>query len=375
MSLYLGTNLLAGIATNTISNAHDLFDFKWTDHELTDQSWLRADTFSWQDGTVYSDAYNHLVEDYNNAGVEASASDTIGGITVWYRLCADGHKICPPDQESNVLAIYNATGVAWYYILDITNQRFKLPRENPAQKELKISAPVMADHTKITSLMATKYGNVLFKTSLYEHTTGSVGDDKALYTISTVESPTSDFDTHLYSNLNGGQGLYQGKKYLYFYVGQFSQSATEQTAGLNSELFNGKLDLDGNNANANTVNNLIGKADSTAKQMIVGWGIPDYSRTTSASKTVGQVQSVLVDSEIRVIQTGTSNNYYMYYNIVPCDSNGTEITGYCLTSSGGYTGATSGNSMLLKAGSYFKVKSWSAMTNDNSILITPLFGG
>ena len=31
--------------------------------------------------------------------------------------------------------------------------------------------------------------------------------------------------------------------YLYFYVGNFSQSATEQTAGLNSELFNGKADV------------------------------------------------------------------------------------------------------------------------------------
>ena len=111
-----------------------------------------------------------------------------------------------------------------------------------------------------------------------------------------------------------------------------------------------------------------------AKQTIVGWGIPDYSRTTSASKTVGQVQSVLVDSEIRVIQTGSDNDYYMYYNIVPCNSDGTEITGYCLTGSGGYTGATSGGTMLLKAGSYFKVKSWSAMKNNN-LIITPLFGG
>ena len=30
--------------------------------------------------------------------------------------------------------------------------------------------------------------------------------------------------------------------YLYFYVGQFTQSATEQTAGLNAELFNQKVD-------------------------------------------------------------------------------------------------------------------------------------
>ena len=32
--------------------------------------------------------------------------------------------------------------------------------------------------------------------------------------------------------------------YLYFYVGEFTQTAIEQTAGLNAELFNGKADVD-----------------------------------------------------------------------------------------------------------------------------------
>jgi hypothetical protein len=129
-----------------------------------------------------------------------------------------------------------------------------------------------------------------------------------------------------------------------------------------SEALNDKLDRD------------VGNPADLGKERIVSWGMPDYSKTTSASKTVGQVQSVLVDSEIRVIQTNADNDYNMYYNIVPCNSDGTETTGYCLTGSGGYTGAASGNSMMLKAGSYFKVKSWSAMKN-NDIIITPLFGG
>lgn len=123
--------------------------------------------------------------------------------------------------------------------------------------------------------------------------------------------------------------------------------------------------------NNGVINNNLTRGN---KAEIVAWGIPDYSRTTSASKTVGQVQSVLVDSEIRVIQTGTGNDYWMYYNIVPCNSDGTEITGYCLTGSGGYQGAVSGNSMILKAGSYFKIKSWDKMTANN-LIITPLFGG
>ena len=204
----------------------------WFDHISNDVSWLRADTFSWQSGDVYVAAYQHLVADYENiasetlyawgngvgsyvytlsespsvgdsvydsSGVLDSSrsvinvadggiyvgedevssllytrdssrdtkipqTDTIGGITITYYLADDGHKICLPDQESNIVALYNKTGAANYYLLDTTNKQFKLPREN------------------------------------------------------------------------------KDGKYLYFYVGNFEQSAIEQTAGLNAEMFNGKAD-------------------------------------------------------------------------------------------------------------------------------------
>lgn len=56
------------------------------------------------------------------------AYEKIGNTTVVYFTAADGHKICLPDQETNIDAIFAATGVAWYYILDEGNQQFKLPR-------------------------------------------------------------------------------------------------------------------------------------------------------------------------------------------------------------------------------------------------------
>ena len=49
-----------------------------------------------------------------------------------------------PDQETAVAAIYAESGVAWYYILDTTNTRFKLPRENPAREVLGQSSPVFS---------------------------------------------------------------------------------------------------------------------------------------------------------------------------------------------------------------------------------------
>jgi hypothetical protein len=54
--------------------------------------------------------------------------ETVGGIEIRYFAAGDGHKIVMENQEANANAIYAATGVAWYYILDTANQRFKLPR-------------------------------------------------------------------------------------------------------------------------------------------------------------------------------------------------------------------------------------------------------
>ena len=106
-------------------NANCLFDSKWSDHILNHMSWLRADTFSWQNGVAYSSAYNHLVSDINGKTLQ---SETIGSITIQYYLADDGHKICPANQETNLATLYSTIGVAWYYIIDTTNTQFKLPR-------------------------------------------------------------------------------------------------------------------------------------------------------------------------------------------------------------------------------------------------------
>ena len=275
MSLYLGTQLLAGVATNTISNAHDLFDFKWTDHLLTDMSWLRADTFSWQDGTVYTEVYNHLVADYNGG---TSQTETVGSYTITYVLATDGHKIT--TDETNVANIYNESGVAWYYIVDTTNQRFKLPRENPAREVLGQSAPVIGNGTPISIC-----GSSTTETTLWQSTVSGTGGIVVGDVVSSsgsgnrIKLSQDPTKSGMIADLSETTGIYKGKQYLYFYVGQFSQSATEQTAGLNSELFNGKADVDLSNAAAN--------ASASEKETIVGCGIPDY--TAGVSITSGYV--------------------------------------------------------------------------------------
>lgn len=232
----------------------------WADHLLNDQNWLRADTFSWQDGTVYSDAYDHLVDDYTNG---TSTTETVGSYTITYVLASDGHKVTA--DETTVGNIYNETGVAWYYILDTTNQRFKLPRtkfgvtgyRDAVGKYVAPGLPIPA----ITS-NATTTERVL-----------TDQEDRTHYVATGAKTATI---TIVPDNIYGQSTTVQPpatQMYLYFYIGEYDQTATEQTAGLNSELFNEKVDLNLNNMNPS----------ATTKETIVGWMIPDYSAGITVS--------------------------------------------------------------------------------------------
>jgi len=272
----------------------------WFDHEVDDTSWLRADTFSWQDGTVYTNAYNHLVDDID--GISPS-TETVGSYTVTYYQATDGHRICMPDQETTLANIYNESGVAWYYVLDTANTRFKLPREKHGNivekyKNGKSWYRIYSDgwceqggflygdsdsNNKPVSFLKefsdTNYSlnaTVVNHSDSYSGSTGGATNDYVVVCSPLLEARTSSgFKVCRLSNNRDVYWTASGYisnvvennqyRYLYFYVGQFSQTATEQTAGLNAELFNGKMDLD------------LGNVPTTSKETIVGWGMPDYT--------------------------------------------------------------------------------------------------
>ena len=313
-----------------------LFHHDWFDYQLNDMAWLRADTFSWQNGNVYSNAYNHLVDDvgyvmymipdddlqikfyrapdedtemyawtnqfstlytvsefpqngddfyYNghvfgtvlSTGIELGSdavtptTETISGYTITYYPAEDGHKIILPDQETTAINIYNATGVAWYYVLDTDNTRFKLPRTKhgfvgyrtapgeyvPAGLP-NITGTLKQDGLGGGSTTSTNNG-VIWGTEGAFGTITSSGSNRARYTVADngLCNDTIPFDASRSSSVYGNSDTVQPpatQMYLYFYVGQFTQTATEQTAGLNSSLFNDKVDLNLNNVdNGNNV--------------------------------------------------------------------------------------------------------------------------
>lgn len=310
MSIRQGNKVIAG----HINYHPDLFDHKWADHLLNDVQWLRADTFSWQDGSVYEAAYQHLCNDIDGVATSITVintgtalhetynryvdgditdyyawilngvviyttspfpstsdvayislspvktfdiisitglqSETIAGITIQFYLADDGHKICPASEESNVASIYSATGVAWYYIIDTVNERFKLPRTRFAFTGIRngVGGFIEAGLPNITGTF-----RATLNTSYDADDTGvfSRGSNLGAQKTSLKDSYTYNnykhtFDASNSSSVYGNSTTVQPQAtemYLYFYVGNFTQTAIENTAGLNAELFNEKADI------------------------------------------------------------------------------------------------------------------------------------
>lgn len=91
--------------------------------------------------------------------------------------------------------------------------------------------------------------------------------------------------------------------YLYFYAGTFNDSAVEQTAGLNAELFSGKADTDLNNITA------------AGKETSVSWVMPDYSagiavnNATYTAPSKGWVYVGIQGGNISVSVNGTGQQF------------------------------------------------------------------
>lgn len=326
------------VKANAVGTKMPLLYHTWSDHLLNDVSWLRADTFSWQSGDVYKAAYNHLASEMyienlyawqeeesrnvytksatpsvgdsvyrtggglygtvqsvgadnitvngmnfpRNSGGDIlgtnAETDTVDDITITFYRAEDGHKICLPDQEDNILALYNATGVAWYYILDEDNTQFKLPRTkfgftglrdevgNIAKSDYagSMGGPDWDNKQAISSGFITpENGYVFGGRGAGDDMSGHITvNDNTVFLVSTSHggnvygiAPVAEGDV-----IGLGYGTYYfvpckplsattktsvaaTQMYLYFYVGNFDQSAIEQTAGLNAELFNNKMDI------------------------------------------------------------------------------------------------------------------------------------
>lgn len=275
----------------------------WFDHQVNDESWLNADTFSWQSGDVYVAVYDHLANDINGKALQ---SEVIGDITVQFYLADDGHKICPASEESNIVALYEATGVAWYYILDADNKQFKLPRTKwgftglrdvvgnyvePTLPNIKGGTPTQSLFNNSRSEAGT-VGAITTKLNATE-ALASGGGKQGLYSI--------EFDASLSNSTYQNGATVQPpatQMYLYFWVGTFDQTATEQTAGLNAEMFNGKADVD------------FGNASDTAKELMANSSMPSGVYTDLTLGSSGSTYTAPADGWFAISKTSAGSNQY-----------------------------------------------------------------
>lgn len=231
-----------------------LFYHTWSDHLFNDVSYLRADTFSWQSGEIYTSAYNELKEQYNNSN---SVEETEEGIT--YKRTPYGYKIALASQEEAIKNLYDSVGVAWFYIIDLDNKKFKLPRTKFGFVGVrdavgKYVAESLPDHTHhiatynangsasgggyipATSMDA---GSVIVNSGTNGESGNGNWSDRAGTGYNTSRNQMSDASTS--SNVYKDNAPVQQKAtqmYLYFYVGNYIRNITEIEVGKLNELVN-----------------------------------------------------------------------------------------------------------------------------------------
>ncbi len=218
----------------------------WSGHLVDDISYLRSDTFAWQDGSVYSAVYNKLVEEYDD---ENSVEETENGVI--FKRTPSGFKIADSAQEQNIVDLYETTGVAWYYLLDKSNNRFKLPRTKYDFVGLRTSVGNYVEES-----LPNLTGSLCSGSSTrgcFTAATGLFSKGPVVSNFFTVTSNSSAQPAgYAYADASNCSSAYQDgapvqqratEMYLYFYVGEYSQSAIEQSAGITAETLNNKADI------------------------------------------------------------------------------------------------------------------------------------
>ena len=236
MSIYQGDTKISG---NAMMVALPMFFATYQPRKLNNPSWLRAEPYSWHSADLYVSAYAHLAD--NISGVTAQ-TETIAGTTITFYPLSDEIKVVLPDQQTNLDAIYNATGIGYYFVLDTTNRQFKLPRNiygftgyrgdvgGYVTESLPNITGSVANSIEGTISGAFNNGSTIFGTA------GGSEHDFAQGTFDASRSSSTYQD-------NAPVQERATQAYLYFYVGNTVQNETLVDVAEMTEAINDKVDL------------------------------------------------------------------------------------------------------------------------------------
>ena len=328
-----------------------MFAHIWSDHIFNDVSYLRADNFSWHNGEIYITAYDILEQQYNN---EKSVKETENGIT--YKLTPDNFKIADPSQEDAIRTLYEQTGEAWIYILDVENKRFKLPRENA---EISTTYPKTA-HVDIAGnglvlgltngsqnggLQQSNNGQPQVDTAEYgkKASTSVANGDNIFGSFGVTTDPTKSGieGTADLSNIKTSRVDTNSKQYLYFYVGAYKRPETEVNLG---ELINSKVDLDGGNYKGSELEEYVNDTCLNDKRTNCITEIPQRIKYTlvDGTLTIKAGSQVIIPNGFEEDGTTLKFDYWNIENNISLTVTGTKTDAFlCLKNTAYPTGWTS----------------------------------
>lgn len=274
MPLYLGSKTVSeniNMGDTVIQNTFDLFDVKWSDHIINNESWMCADDFNWIDGSVFSAAWNELKSEWDLATVDSTPAqqDVIGDITINYWKSPKGYKLVEyggdtPETNENLLQqLYNEVGITWYYLIDTTGQiRFKLPRTKYGFVGVRSGAGNFVDE------------------SLPQHTHfianyGGIATGGAFMSYASSAAPST-----LNSGKVGDSSVYQDgvnvqqkstEMHLYFYLADFIRTPLESNLNTfiteTKETLNEKVNVSDYSADKTLIENDINTLDDSAAKL------------------------------------------------------------------------------------------------------------
>ena len=251
-----------------LNNPFSLLDYKWSEYELNNASWLISNGI-FQSGTVYKSVYNLLLKIQNG-------TETKDGVSV--KLSTEAYA----DTD---------------FVINTADTTFRLPTKVKLASGSAVFGNGMAlgltngiTNASLTSAgiggVNSNMNNAWFNTEAYGQNINTTSGQQTTSIVGAM-GVTADADN------SGIETSSSGLK-LYFYVGETNQDANLiNSGGVLSELAN-----------------KVGFAD---KEVVVGWGIPDYSAGVSVICPIQDAPFVAPCDGVYVTNFATSNSIVYLY--------------------------------------------------------------
>ena len=378
-----------------------LFATMWLYSKPFNSSWVNANNYSWLYASMYVSAYNFLVSQLHPTGTAeqgstyyvlrfdngegettnvlvgsgtladlqtyctaqgytynaaatieefecyktlTTSSETIEGITITYYATYNGMKIITDAAEiTNEETLYNLVGVDNYFIVDEANNRFKLPRINPARKDLitlmKAKGNGMTiglDNGTLKGGFTPQANGLYVNTGAYGQPQGDSGSGTHLTNGSFGLTPEPTKSGIVIDPTESDTVKDGSFTYLYFYLGNTGDVVDHQIASIALELFNSKVDLDAQNLNA------------AGKSYVGGLAMPSDTYIDITLPVSG------------TIITAPANGYYTWSKVTNANDQMfgmvNQTTGMCLATQVHYNGAWAEGFIPVKKGDSLEVK-------------------